>query len=47
MSSGDTKKKNKQTAYTIPTKVPSVTKNSKKTPKYSNLQTKDILKENC
>ena len=38
---------NKQTAYRIPTTVPSVTKNSKKTTKFSNLQTKDILKENC
>ena len=38
---------NKQTTCRIPTKVPSVTKNSKKTTKFSNLQTKDILKENC
>ena len=38
---------NKQTSSGIPTKVPSVTKNSKKTTKFSNLQTKDILKENC
>ena len=36
----------KQTAYRIPNKVLSVTKNSKKTTKFSNLQTKNILKEN-
>ena len=38
---------NKQTAYRIPTKVPFATKNSKKTTKFSYLQTKDILKESC
>ena len=38
---------NKQTAYRIPTKVPSLTKNSKKITKFSNIQAKDILKENC
>ena len=38
---------NKQTAYGIATKVPSVTKNIKKTTKFSNLQTKGTLKENC
>ena len=38
---------NKQTAYRIPTKVPSLTKNSKKPTKFSNLEAKDILKEKC
>ena len=38
---------NKQATYRIPSKVSSVTKNSKKTTKFLNLQTKDILKENC
>ena len=38
---------NKQTACRIRTNVPSKTKNSKKTTKFSNLQTKDILKGNC
>ena len=37
----------KQTAYGIPTKVPSVTNISKKATKFSNLQTEDIFKENC
>ena len=35
---------NKQAAYRIPSKVPSVSKNSKETTKFSNLQPKDILK---
>ena len=38
---------NKQAAYRIPTKLPSVADNNNKTTKFSNLQTKDILKGNC